>query len=261
MVNSLKLLTIIFLSIVTSYSYAQPEKTWFNQATYTKLEDADTHTLQVSTHYYFAPQAYFWVWDDFGYLDTDSNIRLTYNNDERNVFSGVEGELFIANWFATASIEDLGDTSDNNTLGLGYLFYDSLKLSVRHQRQASGDDITWLQSQLNIDIDTNSYVGTTLVSDDEFENWQVEVRYFRHLGDQKYFTLDLTHENSNSKNHNNFIANYYFNQHFALGLGSNESHLLVEGKYFVNHSFFVKARYQEQSDDEQSLEMSMQAQF
>ncbi|KZN59272.1 hypothetical protein N473_03695 [Pseudoalteromonas luteoviolacea CPMOR-1] len=257
----MKILIIFLVSLVTSHCYAQTEKTWFNQASYTKLEDADTRTLHLSTHYYFAPQANFWVWDDFGYLDTDTNILLSYTNDEQSVFTGVEGELFISNWFATASIEDLGDTDDNYTVGLGYLFFENLKVSARHQHQTDSDDIIWLQGQLNIDIDENAYVGTTLISDDEFDNWQIEVRYFRRLGEQKYFTLDLTHENSNSKNHNNFIANYYFNQHFALGVGSNESHLLVEGKYFVNHSFFVKARYQEQSDDEQSLEMSMQAQF
>ncbi|KZN43859.1 putative porin [Pseudoalteromonas luteoviolacea] len=256
----MKILIILIFSLCSSLCFANTDKTWFNQAVYTKFEDADVHSWQVSSHYYFAPQAYFGVWDDFGYLDTDSNILLTYTNDE-DVYTGVEGEAFLGNWFAPLGIADLGNADDDYSIGVGHLFYDSFKASVRHQRLTNGEDITWFQGQLNIDLNTDAYVGITANSDDSLDDWTVEVRYFRGLGGQKFFTLDLSHHNQTTKNHNDFLANYYFNQHFALGVGSHASHLIIEGKYFVNHSFFVKARYQEQSDDEKSLEMSMQAQF
>ncbi|KZN53286.1 hypothetical protein N474_21485 [Pseudoalteromonas luteoviolacea CPMOR-2] len=256
----MKILIILTITLCSSLCIANTEKTWFNQATYTKFEDADDHSWQISSHYYFAPQAYFGVWDDFGYLDTDSNVLLTYTNDT-DVYTGAEGEMFIGNWFIPLGIADLSQADEDYSVGVGHLFYDRIKASISHQRLKNGEDITWFQGQLNIDLDPNAYIGLTANTDDSLDDWRVEVRYFRGLGEQRFFTLDLSHHNNSSKNQNDFIANYYFNQHFALGVGSQASHLMIEGKYFVNHSFFVKARYQEQSDDEQSLEMSMQAQF
>ncbi|WP_231609628.1 MULTISPECIES: hypothetical protein [unclassified Pseudoalteromonas] len=56
------------------------------------------------------------------------------------------------------------------------------------------------------------------------------------------------------------LANYYFNKHVAVGIGSNDSDLVIEGKYFINDSYYFTANYTD-NDNYDVYNLSFVAQF
>ena len=245
-------ISLLVLSCSGAVSAQQSNlKQWFNSVDYTKLDSklnsADTYA--VTTHYYFEEQQSSGVWDDFGYLDTDSNIGMRYFDSDNDNTLGAFGEGFYGNVFATFEIADI-DNSDNYSLGLGYLFTESLKVSARMQQFEYEDTIYLFEAQYNHQINDTDYIGFTIETDDEIESWDISSRYFAHLTDDNYLALDVSYLNIGEDPTFNVLANYYFSKNLALGIGSNDSDLVLEGKYFFNNSYYLTAGYTdyEQSD-------------
>ncbi|MEI8706040.1 putative porin [Pseudoalteromonas sp. B62] len=166
-------LTLLTLSCTASANAEQSEsKQWFNSINYAKI-DSDYYSDDVyglSTHYYFEEQQNSGVWDDYGYLDTDSNIGLNYFNSDSYSGKGIFGEGFYGNAFATFELPNIGD-ADNYSLGLGYLFADSLKVSVRMLDYEYSDTVYLFKAQYNHEINDTDYIGFTVETDDETESW------------------------------------------------------------------------------------------
>ena len=136
-------LSLLALSCTASVNAEQSaSKQWFNTINYAKIDSRyySDNVYGLSTHYYFEEQQSSGVWDDYGYLDTDSNIRVNYFNSDYTDYLGLFGEGFYKNWFVTGEIYDVDD-ADDYTLGIGYLFADALKVSVNRDVREYGDDI------------------------------------------------------------------------------------------------------------------------
>ncbi len=81
----LMLLSLLALSCAASVNAEQSaSKQWFNTINYAKIDSRyySDNVYGLSTHYYFEEQQSSGVWDDYGYLDTDSNIGLNYFNSD-----------------------------------------------------------------------------------------------------------------------------------------------------------------------------------
>ncbi|WP_419146787.1 putative porin [Pseudoalteromonas 'SMAR'] len=244
-----QLLSLAAISLLVSTSAAanagNVNKSWFNGASYTHNDGTDNNALMLSSRYYFAPQASSGVWDDFGYLDTDSNIGVSYINDDFDNAFSADGEGFITNqWFVSGSISDLGNADDHYSLGFGYLYNDNLKLSVRQEEYDNGD-ATWFKAQYNHPLNNTDYVGFSIETEDQLDAFNLGARYFRHVGGDSYFAIDVEHNRIDNDfvddSITNIMANYYFTRHLALGLGSYDSDLAVEGKYFFNDTYYLTA--------------------
>ncbi|MDN3392696.1 putative porin [Pseudoalteromonas sp. APC 3691] len=255
-------LTLLTLSCTASVNAEQSEsKQWFNSINYAKI-DSDYYSDDVyglSTHYYFEKQQNPGVWDDFGYLDTDSNIGLNYFNSDGYSGKGIFGEGFYGNAFATFELPNIGD-ADNYSLGLGYLFADSLKVSVRMLDYEYSDTVYLFKAQYNHEINDTDYIGFTVETDDETESWDLSSRYFAHLYDDSYFAVNVDYLDVGDDSVFNVLANYYFNKHVAVGIGSNDSDLVIEGKYFINDSYYFTANYTD-NDNYDIYNLSFVAQF
>lgn len=75
------ILSIAVIAAISSFSVVADEsKQLFNQLNFAHV-DGDENAYYVSSHYFFAPQQHSGVWDDFGYLNTDSNIQVAYQKN------------------------------------------------------------------------------------------------------------------------------------------------------------------------------------
>ena len=79
-------LSLLALSCTASVNAEQSASTkqWFNTINYAKIDSRyySDNVYGLSTHYYFEEQQSSGVLDDYGYLDTDSNIGLNYFNSD-----------------------------------------------------------------------------------------------------------------------------------------------------------------------------------
>ena len=229
----------------------QVGKQWFNSIDYTYLEHDDYNSdgYQLVSHYYFEEQQSSGVLDDYGYLDTDSNIRVNYFNTDSTDYLGMFGEGYYKNWFVTGEIYDVDDT-DNYTVGVGYLFADALKVSVNKNEREYGDDYWRLKAQYNHQINEKDYLGFTAETDDELDYWNISARYFNHLSGSQYITVDVGHQDSVYDSASNAMLSYYFGNHYAIGAGIDDSELVLQGKYFFNDQYYVTANYTERGSGE-----------
>ena len=245
-------ISLLSLSCSATVNAQQSEtRQWFNSIQYTTLENTgyDYDTMYLSSHYYFAPQQNSGVWDDYGYLDTDSNIKLDYsNNDLANSFA-VFGEGFYGNWFANLEFSDLSET-DDYSVGVGYLFADDLKVSVQMQEFENIDTIYRFTAQYNYQLNDSDYLGLTADTDDELEIWSLSTRYFAHLNADSYLAVDVAYHYNNFNPYITSLANYYFNRHVAVGAGVADSKLLLEAKYFIDSQYYFTANFFDRADGE-----------
>jgi len=247
-----KAVSVLISSLLSTYmAHASEDKQLFNHISQSRVEvgAGSKNATSISSRYFFAPQAHSGVWDDFGYLDTDSSIAVNYHDfDADNSFS-VAGEAFIDNWFVTAGITDVGDPEDGYNLGFGYLYDDKLKLSVRFNQGDNVRNSTWFKAEYNHELSGTDYIGTSLEVDDELDVWALSTRYFTHLGGEQYLSLDLGHTeidtDRQSESVTSGLVNYYFNRNFALGAGVVDSKLLLETKFFIDDSYHVRVGYQD----------------
>ena len=253
------LISLSILAISCTHVAASETKQWFNNASYTDHEHAK-NSQSLSSHYYFAPQQHSGVWDDFGYLDTDTNIALSYVDSGSDSMTGVSAEGFYGNWFGTISAPDLSE-SDNRTVGLGYLYNDALKVSISHNKLKYGSDFTLLQAQYNHQINESDYVGFTAVADDELDNWDISSRYFAHLKNDSFFALDVSHSESDQHSTTSIFADYYFTRNVALGVGKTGSYESIQAKYFFNNTYYLKAKYTKGYGSSDIIAASFTAQF
>ena len=229
----------------------QVSKQWFNSIDYTHIENHrySFNAYHLVSHYYFEEQQSSGVLDDYGYLDTDSNIRVNYFNSDYTDYLGLFGEGFYKNWFVTGEIYDVDDT-DDYTLGIGYLFADALKVSVNRDVREYGDDYFRLKAQYNLQINDKDYLGFSAETDDELDVWNVSARYFNHLSGSHYITVDVGHQDSLYNSASNAMISYYFGDHYAIGAGLDDSELVLQGKYFINDKYYLTANYTESGSAE-----------
>ncbi|MBD1583948.1 putative porin [Pseudoalteromonas sp. S16_S37] len=228
---------------VLATSVQANDKQWFNSASYSHTEESSFNSLYLNSKYYFAEQQNTGIWDDYGYLDTDSNVSLSYTDNDAENFFSASGEAFYNNFFVNASVENLSK-EDNHSIGFGYLYNDMLKLQVRTLRSDDHSDKTWFQAQYNHQLNESDYLGVTVGVQDAPDNWMVSTRYFKKLEGGSFFTIDASHEDyQNASSVRNIMANYYVDKTLAFGAGIYDSKLQLEAKYFLSDKYFYRFGY------------------
>ncbi|MCF6436774.1 putative porin [Pseudoalteromonas sp. MMG022] len=236
------------------------DKQWFNTAEFSHAEQNSLDAMVLSSSYYFAPQQNTGVWDDFGYLDTDSKVSASYTDTDFDNYFGLSGEAFYNNWFVNAQVQDLGE-EDNHAIGFGYLYNDALKLSITKHVRENDSDPFWLKAQYNHQINESDYLGVTLDMQDDLDYWAVSTRHFKKLHGGAFFALDASHSDGDeSDSVTAFMASYYFNTNFAVGAGLNDSDLQLEAKYFFSNTYFLRAYYSD-SDQGDLVSVAFNAYF
>ncbi|MBE0363331.1 hypothetical protein PULV_a3522 [Pseudoalteromonas ulvae UL12] len=200
-----------------------------------------------ATHY-FAAQTTGGVMDEFGYLDTDSKIFAELNNLGSDELVSVGGEYFYnENFFVNGSYARYDD-SDANSIGLGYLLNDNLKLSVFRFDSDNADEQFHINASYSHQLSGKDYIGVTFDSDTDFDVQQISARYFMALTEQQYLALNASVYHSEDDDILSAEANYYFNPAMSLGVGVSDSQWLVKTKMYIDNNIAVFASYQDQQE-------------
>ena len=241
-----KLLSIAVIAALSSFSsVAEQSKQLFNNFSYTHFDGGEfgrtANSYYVSTRYFFDKQEHTGVWDDFGYLNTDSNIGIAYFNYDHERDLSISGEWFTTQeWFVSAGSTDLGHISDDAFLGFGYLFDDKLKVSARYEkRDGINNNRTMLTAEYNHQINETDYLGVTLDTESDFDTWSLASRYFMHIEGDSFLSIDLQHSDYDRTDRTNVIANYYVSRNVSFGAGSYDSDLGFQAKYFFDDTFHI----------------------
>ncbi|BBN83381.1 hypothetical protein PA25_33660 [Pseudoalteromonas sp. A25] len=236
---------------LSAFANTTTEKQWFNSAQYANEQRDNAlsgyksfNQMNFASTYYFAPQQSTGVWDDYGYLDTDSKVSVNYTDSDRDNFFGVSGEAFFNNWFVNAEVNDLSD-EDSHSIGFGYLYNDNLKVSVKNVRNEGRSDDVWVEAAYNHQINESDYLGFTARVQDSPDDWSISGRYFKKLDAGQYFTIDASHDDyAHSRGSvTRIMANYYMTENWAFGIGANDSNLELGATFFLSDTYYYKASF------------------
>ncbi|TMO57169.1 putative porin [Pseudoalteromonas phenolica] len=256
-----KLLPVAIILALSSFSsVADESKQSFNYVNFAHV-DGGENAYHISTHYFLAPQQHSGVWDDFGYLNTDSNIQLAYQRTDHYRDLSVSGEWFATKeWFVSAGSSDVGHINDDTFVGFGYLFDNKLKLSARYEKHEHANNHTMLTAEYNHQINDTDYLGVTLNTESDFDTWSLASRYFMHIEGDSFFSVDMSHSDYDGFDKTNVIANYYISRNLSFGAGSYDSDLGIQAKYFFNDKFNLGGSIID-FDDGEIYQLSFTAQY
>ncbi|GMM85065.1 hypothetical protein MTsN2n4_22920 [Pseudoalteromonas sp. MTN2-4] len=152
----------------------------------------------------------------------------------------VAGEWFATNeWFVTGSVGDIGHVSYNNSVGFGYLLDNKIKISARYDNWRHTSNRTMVKAEYNHQINDTDYLGVTLNVESDLDTWSLASRYFKHVYGDSFVSLDIYHEDDECYDYTSVVGNYYMNRNLSFGLGSYDSDLGIQAKYFFNDNFHL----------------------
>lgn len=235
-----KVLASSLLLALCATASANDSKQWFNSAGIVHDSFDSENILMASSTYFFAPQQHAGVWDDFGYLNTDSSVGISYVNGKHDKVTNVNAEGFYNNFFVSASSNDLLD-GEIDEIAFGYL-YNELKMSVRQVKESfSGDRNWWVRGQYNHQINDSDYIGVTADLSEDGDGWGISARYFKALNNGRFIAVDA---GINDTDLDFITARYYLNEQWAVGAGLIDSNPQIEAKYFYNDTYQVQLTHQ-----------------
>ncbi|WMN61879.1 putative porin (plasmid) [Pseudoalteromonas xiamenensis] len=229
----------LFASTTIQAQQSLPQKSWFTSFRITDFEHISNNAYALSSQYYFAPQESSGTLDDWGYIDTDSNVSFDYAHFGSSNPFAVSGEYFMDKFFAVGGLaHNNGKTT--GLAGVGYLFADNLKTSVMYNEDT---DDTYLTAQYQHDLNSTDYLGFTANTDVEFDSRSVSARYFALVNNADHVTVNLSYSDNKYNDYWSGGVKYYFGQQYSLGLGAIDSKLLVEADYFFSNEYYVTFNY------------------
>ncbi|QTH73359.1 putative porin [Pseudoalteromonas xiamenensis] len=216
-----------------------PQKSWFTSFQITDVEHISKNAYGLSSQYYFSPQDSSGTLDDWGYIDTDSNVSFDYAHFGSSNPVSVGGEYF-ADKFIVLGILSHRNGDNTGTAGFGYLFNDNLKTLVIYNEDTED---TYLKAQYQHDLNSTDYLGFTASTDVEFDNMGISARYFALVNNGDHVAVNILYSDNEYNDYWSGGAKYYFGQQYSLGLGAIDSEVWVEADYFFSDEYYVTFNY------------------
>lgn len=232
--------------------FANEPVTTFASAGYSGFDDHSSVNLGLK--HYFAKQQSNGVWDEFGYLDTDSSIAVSYIKNDNDFLSSdsyqIFGEYFIDNFIISGSHSSINvdakspylnpNDGDTNSIGLGYLFGDNLKVKTTFSDQTSIFNVSAQYShELNSDGD---YIGITVDADSDFNSKSISADYFGQLQSGNYIRLGYRHDIFEYNSNTSYSGSYYFSPQTSVSIETDLFALYnVSAKHYFNSNIALVA--------------------
>jgi hypothetical protein len=266
-----RLLPLFLLSTTTCAN--EPVTTFINGA-YLSTEQGSQYSIGL--HHYFAPQTSNGVYDEFGYLDTDSSIAISYDKRSSDFSSSnyvvVSVELFLGNYIISAShassdykyetSEQSGSGSDTaSSFGLGYLFSDNL--IIKADLYDYSDKIE-IGAQYSHELNSNGdYVGFSLNVSDDFNYKTVSADYFGQLSNGRYIRVGISHQESDGYGVTSYSTSYYLSEGMSISLQTDfDNRYNYSAKYYFTKSMAVEAQINTSVDSsEDTMIIGLSGQF
>ena len=228
----------------------------FNEFNYVNADNYDGFAF--SSHYFFKPQAMIGVLDEFGYLNTDTNLYGSINNFADDNAYNVGGEFFLENnLFFTGDYLDFGDY-ESYSAGVGFLLNDDFKVSARYvdQDDADGEVFGWVE--YNHQINQIDYLAFNFDTEADFDTWELAGRYFMALNRGQHIAVDASVTETGASTITRVYGTYYLNQAISAGIGVNDGEIELGAKYYTDANFAFSIAYQ---DIDEAIVFGVHGQF
>jgi len=246
-----KLAIIISGLLLSSAAYAADSYQSISNLGYTDTDNNDT--ISVDSTYYFSPKSTLGPYDQFEYINKQSNVFGGYADDDFGDVTAIGGEYFVEDFVVGASYQNADYNSNNEsyTLSAGYFFNPDLLAKVRFVDQKDGDNVTFFSLAYNHMLNDTDYVGITVESDDDFDSRSVAAKYFVDLQQGNYLTVEGTFVSLDEADDQwNVETNYYFSKATSVFASyDKEDNYSFGAQHFINKNIGLKVGYGNNADD------------
>ena len=246
-----KLAIIISGLLLSSAAHAADSYQSISNLGYADTDNNDT--ISVDSTYYFSPKSTLGPYDQFEYINKQSNVFGGYADDDFGDVTAIGGEYFVEDFVVGASYQNADYNSNNEsyTLSAGYFFNPDLLAKVRFVDQKDGDNVTFFSLAYNHMLNDTDYVGITVESDDDFDSRSVAAKYFVDLQQGNYLTVEGTFVSLDEADDQwNVETNYYFSKATSVFAAyDKEDNYSFGAQHFINKNIGLKVGYGNNADD------------
>jgi hypothetical protein len=248
----MKKLAVIISSILISGTAAAADS--YQSVSNLTYKDSDNNnTVAIDSIYYLSPRATLGPYDQFSYINKQSNVYGGYADDDFSDLTSIGGEYFINQFVIGAQYNNYDSGNHNETYSLsgGYFFNPNTLAKVRLVENKDGDDFALFDLAYNHMLNSTDYVGVTLTSDDDFDYRAVAAKYFIDLQQGNFLTLEGKYESiDNAENQWVAETNYYFSKATSVFANYNKQDTYSFGaQHFINKNIGLKVGYENNADD------------
>ena len=250
----MKKLAVIISSILLS-SAATAADTYQSVSHVGYMDNDNNDTISLDSTYYFSPKMTLGPYDQFEYINKQSNVYGKYSDDDFSDRATVGGEYFLDSFVLGAEYQnldlDLGSSADMVQLSAGYFFNPDLLLKVRFVDIEDADNRFFFDLAYNHKLNSTDYIGFTVTADDEFDYRALNVKYFMDLQQGNFLTVEATvSDDDNASNDWVLGSNYYFSKATSAFVTFNKNDDYTFGaQHFINKNVGIKAGYGNNWDD------------
>ncbi|MBB1371774.1 putative porin [Pseudoalteromonas sp. SR45-4] len=214
---------------------------------------SNNNTVAVDSIYYLSPKKTLGPYDQFEYINKQSNVYGSYADDDSSDVTSVGGEYFINNFVVGASYSNLDTGSHNELYKLsgGFFFNPNLLAKVTLVEDKDGDNYALFDLAYNHMLNSTDYIGVTVTADDDFDYRAVAAKYFIDLQQGNFLTFEGKYESIDDKE-NQWVAetNYYFSKATSVFANYNKQDAYSFGaQHFINENVGIKVGYGNNADD------------
>ncbi|NMM42449.1 putative porin [Pseudoalteromonas arctica] len=250
----MKKLAVIISSILLSSAAMAADN--YQSISHLGYQDTDRNdTISVDSTYYFSPKATLGPYDQFEYINKQTNVYGSYNNDDFRDITDIGGEYFTENFVVGAKYRNFnGDgvsSIDIINVSAGYFFNPNLLLKATLTDVEDGDTSVMFELAYDHKLNSTDYIGFTVTSDDEFDYRAVNAKYFMDLKQGNYLTVEGTVVDTD-KDGSSWVlgSNYYFTKATSAFVTFNKNDdYTVGAQHFFNKNVGLKAGYGNNWDD------------
>ncbi|MDN3383801.1 MULTISPECIES: putative porin [Pseudoalteromonas] len=247
------IISSILLSSAATTAIAADTYQSISHVGYVDVDGDDT--VSVDSTYYFSPKATLGPYDQFEYINKQTNVYGAYSDNDLGDVTSIGGEYFVEDFVLGAQYNnldsDFGSSTDVIELSAGYFFNPNLVLKATFVDVEDADNQFVFDLAYNHQLNSTDYIGFTVTADDEFDYRAVAAKYFVDLQQGNYLTVEGKFEDVDGGSSNwELASNYYFSKATSVFVTVNKNDDYTLGaQHFFNNNVGLKAGYGNNWDD------------
>lgn len=248
----MKKIAVIISSILLSSAATAADT--YESISHVKYTDYDGNdVVSLDSTYYFSPKATLGPYNQFEYINKESNVYGSYIDDDFGDVTKVGGEYFLNQFVFGAGYQnvDYGNSRDAFNLSAGYFFNPDLLMKATYMDVEDGEDGFRFDLAYNHKLNSTDYIGFTVSADDDFDYRAVSAKYFIDLQQGNYLTVEGTVADTDDFGSSWVLgSNYYFTKATSVFVTFDKNDDYSFGaEHFFNRNVGLELGYANNWDD------------
>jgi len=244
--------SILLSSAATTAMAADSYKSISNLG-YQYTDSTNDDQFKIDSKYYFSPKKTLGPYDQFEYINKQTNVYGSYLDNDASDVTSVGGEYFVDSFVVGASYEnsDFGSNNESYAFTAGYFFNPDLLAKAKFVENDDGEDYALFSLAYNYMLNGTDYVGVTVASDDDFDKRSVAAKYFVDLQEGNFLTVEGTFNSiSEADDTWDVETNYYFSKATSVFASYDKEDAYTFGaQHFFDQNLGLKVGYGNNADD------------